>query len=366
MGKLFLAGSLAGSCSDIAANRGAIVGASCRHGRISISGDKRMCNKIDPTGWNWSLLLLFLLAVSCNSPEHRLNREGVQLARAGEYQQALRKFQAASDAAPEWVEIQLNLARTYLLLNQPQAALAPAKAATQLMPDSLEGQLILAQTYLLLKQKPKAEKILQQLTKRYPKNPFLFMALGDLALAARDWDQAITYYRRSLELDNRSDRANLNLGRAYLYKEISNFRADRPVALPQTKDPRSMMARAGQLISSGGIDLERSRVCFRQAVYLNPQNSQAHLMLGLLAFYTASYREAEMELAQALKQEPDNGFLHMALALNAQKLGKLEQAASHLQQAVKLMPDKLEPRIIQIFVEIERQNYSPALEKIKK
>jgi tetratricopeptide (TPR) repeat protein len=285
------------------------------------------------------------------------------LARAGRYRESIEKFKAAISHRSDFTEAHLNLARTYLILNEPEEATRPAKRAIELSTHDLEAQLMLAQAYFLQKKEDLAKDLLDKLIRAYPKNHFLFMALGDIAAASQKWDEAILHYQKVTELNPQSDRAHFQLGRVYLFKEVAKLKPDMGITFPKMESMRDMRAKIGSLLATGGMELDQARTLFRKAIYLNPKNVQARLMVGLLAFYTACHHEADMEFGEALKLEPENGFLYMALGLNAQRMGQFDKASTYLSKAVELMPDKTQAQILQIFLEIEKKNYPEAIQK---
>ena len=84
-------------------------------------------------------LLLALCLFGCASAAHRLNDEGVDLARAGKYEEAVQKFDAAIQEDPHWGQLHLNLARTYLFMEKPEKAIGPCEKAIDLSPKEMEA-----------------------------------------------------------------------------------------------------------------------------------------------------------------------------------------------------------------------------------
>lgn len=311
-----------------------------------------------------SLLFLFcfLGTIGCASRAHTLNREGIEFAKAGKYNKALEKFQLAQKEDPKWSGIHLNLSRTYLMLGKPKEALISAQKAVSLNPKNLEAQLILIQAYFSNKQKQKAHDELDKLIKKYPKNHFLYMVQGDIFSSIGKWEEATNSYKKAIKYKPDSDRAYTQLGRIYLFKEMARYRNDMRIQVPKATNERDMMAKIGNLLSSGGLDLSKARAAFRKAVYLNSKNLQARTMLGLLAFYTASYDEAEIELTEALKLDPQNTYLYIALGMNAQKMEKYDEAEKFFNNAITITPDALHPKILKIFLYIEAKKYEASIQ----
>jgi tetratricopeptide (TPR) repeat protein len=290
----------------------------------------------------------------------KLNEEGILLAQENRYEEAIGKFQAASALAPLDATAYANLARTYLLLRKPEEALVPAQKAVE-FSKSLACKLLLVQTYFWLREERKAQAIIEPLLTENAENPTLFMALGDIALSARDFATAILRYQEVIRLTPNSDRAYVQIGRAYLWQEMEKMQKQQEMPLPNLEHPRAMMARMGNLMASGGMSLDRAGAAFRKAVYINPENVEGYILLGILAFQRTDYEEAALEWEEALRFEPKSVFLHMALGLNAQHKKDYITAESYFVKAGELAPQQNEPQLLRIFLRLTQKQYAEAV-----
>ena len=307
-------------------------------------------------------VLIFCLIISCASKEYELNNQGVDLAKKGKYDQAIKKFHEVLETAPEWKEPYINLAKSYLLKNELKLASKYAKQAEKLDSKDIEIQLLLINTYFLLKEHEKGQVLLKNLIKKYPQNHILYIIHGDYFSSKHDWQQAIESYKKAAELKPNLDHIYVKLGKSYLYKEIDNAKLKLPVTISENSNKAYIMKKINNILTKRKVNLDRSKTAFRKALYINQKNFQAHTMLGLLAFYSASYEEAELEFKEALKLKPENGFLNMALALNCQQLKKFREAGKFLEKAIQILPNQRTPKILQIFLEIDKRNYGQAIE----
>lgn len=305
-------------------------------------------------------LLLMMMCAGCMSQAARLNEEGIELARANRQEEALAKFHAAAEADPGAVAPYANLARSYLLLQRPQEALSPAQKAVELN-GAVEYKLLLVQTYFWLQRDQDARQLIDSLLADNADNPMLFMALGDIALASRQWDTAIARYQEVVRLSPNADRAYVQIGRASLWQEMERVHKAGDMPLPHFDHPRTMMARMGNMMASGGMALDRARTAFRRAIYINPDNIEAYIMLGILAFQRTDYEEAGLEWEEALRIEPKSTFLHMALGLNAQQKKDFATAESLFLKAGELSPQQNEPVLLRIFLRVVQQQYAQAI-----
>ena len=101
---------------------------------------------------------------------------------------------------------------------------------------------------------------------------------------------------------------------------------------------------------------------FRKAVYLQPQNAEAHTMLGLLAFYSNNYEEAELEFKEAMKYTPERTFLYLALAVTLTQMKQWSQAEQYIIHAKEHMPEDPAAFMLHIFIKIEQEFYTEALD----
>jgi tetratricopeptide (TPR) repeat protein len=242
--------------------------------------------------------------------------------------------------------------------------LEPARKAVELTEKELGAQLLLLHVYFLLKESAAAEEMVQGLTRQHSKNPVLFMVLGDIAFSVQNWELAISRYQESIALDPEFDRPYLQMGQAYLFQEMQRLQNKSNTPVPNLEDPRAMMAHMNELIASGGMHLDRARAAFRKALYLNPENTEAHIMLGILAFHRSDYEEATLEWEEALRRETDSVFLYTALGLSAQQRKKYEDAARYFTRLRELSPQQIEPVMLEVFLAIAQKEHARAVQSV--
>lgn len=80
-----------------------------------------------------------------------------------------------------------------------------------------------AMKYFFEKKLEMAEYLLQQELQTNPENYLACSYLGDIFLYKGKYDEAITLYKRALDLQGESAETYFQLGRAYYYKELGNL-----------------------------------------------------------------------------------------------------------------------------------------------
>jgi tetratricopeptide (TPR) repeat protein len=124
------------------------------------------------------------------------------------------------------------------------------------------------------------------------------------ALTARNYDQAITLFKRVLELEPKHQTAWVNLGRAY----------------------------------SGLKDYDQAIAAFKKQIELNAFDEYAYDSLGYINLQQRRYAEAETQFRKQLEINPLDGFAHSTLGELYVDWRKYDQAVPELEKAVSLTP----------------------------
>ena len=149
---------------------------------------------------------------------------------------------------------------------------------------------------------------------------------------ARQQDQeAITEYRRALELNPKLRKVHLSIGTIYWTK--GNLKEALPEIQQEIElDPNNSMALyiAGDILYSQN-QMNGAKEYYLKSLALAPNMIEAHL--GVARIYTSEgdYENVVNHLQQVLKLEPQNTMAHYQLAHAYQKLGKLEDSKRELQ-----------------------------------
>ncbi len=103
-------------------------------------------------------------------------------------------------------------------------------------------------------------------------------------------------------------------------------------------DPSSVaFNNLGEMFSEQG-DVVTALEYYRQAVQMDPENTQAHNNLGMALLQLGDWEAAEREFQTALKQWPAFANSHFGLACALMKQGKLDEAIDHFRTALNINP----------------------------
>lgn len=150
-----------------------------------------------------------------------------------------------------------------------------------------------------------AEKQLQSTFRGELNEPGPYTALGVILSKAGQGADAVTAFRKAVELQPNSSDAHLNLGMALVLQ----------------------------------FDLQDGLGELTEAVRLNPNSAAAHLSLGHLYFETGDYAGARREMETACQLQPTLRDAFYFLALVERQDNNFRRAAELFQKAVVLDPD---------------------------
>lgn len=110
----------------------------------------------------------------------------------------------------------------YILVAQgkTEEAISALEEAREESPEDVDLVITEAQMYIDLKRMDKFEELMQKAVKLDPNNPALFYNLGVVNGSAEKYDEAISYYKKAIELKSDYRDAYLNLSFAYLNKRV--------------------------------------------------------------------------------------------------------------------------------------------------
>jgi len=153
------------------------------------------------------------------------------------------------------------------------------------------------------------------------------------------WRNTEALWRHALAIDNESDIAHYNLGRALARSgeraaALAEFREALKI---QPADPDSHN-NVGLLLAVQGNSAE-ALAEFRNALEVAPHNAEAFFNLGRVYARQGELQQAEQNYREALKLKPDEAEIHLGLANVLMASGASAEAGEHLRRAVELNPD---------------------------
>jgi serine/threonine-protein kinase len=174
---------------------------------------------------------------------------------------------------------------------------------------------------------------------RHPDDFWLNFDLGNALLSAKQWNEAVGYYRGALAVRPDAAVGHNNLGYALsnqkkLHEGIACCR--KAIAL----DPKYVLAHinlGNALLKQGKLD--EAFDYYKKAVVLDPNDALAHDNLGaFLCDCKHDYDGAIAEFLKAIALDPNLASAHFNLGYALHDQGKLEKAIAWYQKAIALDP----------------------------
>jgi choline-sulfatase len=166
-----------------------------------------------------------------------------------------------------------------------------------------------------------------------------WFSLGNACQRAHRYEEAITYFKRALELKPDYDLPVINMANAYraLGKDEAALAGYEHYL---TIDPKNAHVRyqVGEIYLDRG-DVPRAEQNFRQALEIDPRVAPARNAIGVLAFRRGDLATAEREVRAALEMKNDVRLAHYNLALIAEERNDLRVAEAEYRRELEIHPD---------------------------
>ena len=181
---------------------------------------------------------------------------------------------------------------------------------------------------------------------------------------AKSWDDAITNYRKALELEPNDAATHYNLGLTLKGKGKSREALKEFQAALKLR-PKWADAHFG--LASVWFDLHDQDEAVRElrtTETLDPANPSAHRLLARILAQQNSLPDAERELNLALRLKP-SADTHLELGVVEGQLGNLMEAAAQFRRAIQL-DSSLAPAHLMLGIVLRRQsNHTGALDQFR-
>lgn len=268
--------------------------------------------------------------------------------------EALQCFAAAARLAPQdarWPHL------TGVILEQTdlQQAAAQYAAAAALQPGAAQSELRLVSVLLTLGQFQSTEPRLQQLARRFPREPDVWLQRIRLARLMNAPDQALQWLQAARQQQAVSDLLlreaagiQLQLGQSdsarQLLEESRHAQPHVAVRDPWLEQLRAFDASGA--VASAQADLQRQQGRLDQAVRTLstlasrfPERSRPALNRALALRDQGNTAEALAELSRLAAGFPADPLIHFHLAVTTAQAGQLAQALQSLERCLQLKPD---------------------------
>ena len=166
-----------------------------------------------------------------------------------------------------------------------------------------------------------------------------YVNAGDVYQRKKNFDRAIEFYQKALQLDPRSPKASLAMGVTYTKMGMDDLARDHYLKTLDT-DPDNSQANnnLGLWYDKQG-DLGQAASYFLKAIEKEPGSSQAHNNLGMVYAKLGKPEQAIEEFEQSLKLNPKSARVNTNLGLVLHHLGRVEEARGLWQKALEIDPD---------------------------
>jgi tetratricopeptide (TPR) repeat protein len=193
----------------------------------------------------------------------------------------------------------------------------------------------LAMAFIRISHPDWARSVLESLAAQHESEASYPYWLGRLSYDGHEYEKAIQYFKRAIQVDPRMARAYDNLGLCYYYENqnelaIANYQKaielDRDSPHPSPW-PYQNLAVTQQFLNRSA-DAEKN---LREALRLDPTLAKAHFQLGTVLEDRGRPEDALTELGEAARLDGGYAEPHMAIARILHKLGREADAKKEVE-----------------------------------
>ena len=269
---------------------------------------------------------------------------GILYAKAGQWKEAVERLSRAVELDPDNLEARLGLGVSRELAGQLEPAKEEFLKALALEPNNTRLIHYLAEVCYRMSELEESAHWLTRYLSFQPREPEAYLQLGTLRMDQGRWEEAVHLFRFALGLDSAEEpplEIWLSLGTAYQMGGAvaqAEEAFQRAVSLGGPEQTRAHLALG--MLYQRLLRFEESEKVYRQAYRINPDDPELLNGLGYLyAEWGVHLEEAVALIQRALAQEPQNGAYLDSLGWAYFRLGRLEQAVETLKEASLQTPD---------------------------
>lgn len=211
-----------------------------------------------------------------------------------------------------------------------------------------------------------AIKIYEEIIKKDSKSFESKHALGVIYLKLKDYDKAIFWTKKALEIEPKNHAIYNNLGAIYLilgklYDAINFF-----------SEALRLKPDYAQAYNSLGIiykkleNYEEAIKNFNNAIKYQPDYAEAYLGLGTVLIDKKEFLLSEDYFNKALKLKPNYAEAYLRLGNLKLKLKKYDEAINYCNRALKISPSFVEAYLTMSSIYLELKKYTEAIDICKK
>jgi protein O-GlcNAc transferase len=277
--------------------------------------------------------------------------------------EALKLYDQAIAAAPEFARAHLNRGNALMALQDFDAAIQAFEMAIRFDPALASAQYNLGNVFLRQRRFEEACSAYHQALSLRPGFVEAEVALGSALDELGKWEDAVLHYRRALQAQPRLAPVYGNLG-AVLNKQRQFAEAILAFRRALELDPGLT-----HLYYRLGIAYERlgqsaaAIEAYQRMVQSHPDHGMSHLMLGIQLQFSGRLLESLTCYRRVIDLAPREAVTHNNLGCVYRQLGRLDEAAASWRRALEINPDNLAPLSNLIFLATSRAG-APATELI--
>lgn len=241
-----------------------------------------------------------------------------------------------------------------------QTAISYYNTARNLHPDYLPVFVSLGNIYLQLNRLEEAESFFRRALEINEASAAASYGLGQAALSKRSYPAAVSFLEKALRLAPEANRLHYALAMAYrglgdMEKAQSHLALSGTVGV-RVSDPlldglQDLIKGARLHLIRGKAALEARRFSeaaaeFRKAIVEQPDSIPAHFNLGAALTQTGDLRGAAEQFEETLRLDAAHANAHYNLGLLLAQANQHEQAITHLRLAVNALPNDNNARFL--------------------
>lgn len=257
----------------------------------------------------------------------------------GRVREAILELRQVVDDDPKSGKAFEMLVRSHLLNNEGFQAEALLTKKIKDNPDNLSTRMLLVETLVNSGKVDRALNELNIMVEKDPKNPAIFITIGDIQAQKRNASAAKAAYLRAVEIAPKESVPLIRLGRLLWASNDTRGAGDafdRALsAAPEARD--ALEAKTALLVFEKKADEAAALV--RKRLAGNPKDVYSNVLLGRVLMETNDLAGAEQYFSHAVQLMPDAPAPHQYLGMLKLRQGKVQEGIAKYREAYKTNPD---------------------------
>jgi tetratricopeptide (TPR) repeat protein len=246
---------------------------------------------------------------------------------------------------PDNAHLMTSIADALIHKDESGEAVTVLKEAIEKDPDFLDAQNMLAISYINLGRLADATRVSQETIAKDPRNAEAYFNLGVVAHQQGFHDQALSAFKRSVDLRPDYDESRINLAGEYILRgALGPAKTQLETALEINPTSLQGWHSLGK-VYQGMRDNEKAMECYREALKIHPGFNPARTSLAVMLATDGQLEDAKRELEKGLEYEHEVHMVHINLGILYRQLGDFKTSEKHFKEAIKINADYLPARL---------------------